>query len=110
MCYTTFGPCNIVGVCPIITRLLEIAGDKSNQESDSLTILPLRLTRNILGPLQACFGSDQHSKAPDRLGVQGLCEAAQVWGLSVQMQAAKEGGAGEDGDCHAAAESELGLP
>ena len=62
-----------------------------------------------LGSLQAGFGSDQHCKAPDRLGVQGLCEAAQVWRLAVQMQAAEEGGVGKDGDRDAAAESESGL-
>ena len=63
----------------------------------------------ILGSLQASLGADQHCEAPDRLGVQGLCEAAQVWRLSVQMQAAEEGGVGKDGDHDAAAESESGL-
>ena len=63
----------------------------------------------ILGSLQASLGADQHCEAPDRLGVQGLREAAQVWRLAVPMQAAEEGGAGKNGDSDAATEPEPGI-
>ena len=46
----------------------------------------------FLGPLQVGLGSNQHSKTSYRLGVEGLCEVAQVRRLALQVKAARLNG------------------